>query len=151
MVVIDSNGDVSAGTSTNGAGNKIPGFVVGLDTRYFILRRIGDSPIPGAGAYVDNEIGGAAATGNGDIMMRFLPSFLTVEAMRAGNSPRKASQLAIRRIAKYYPTFFGAIVAADKQGRIGAACNGMTRFAYSVPTDRGIEVQTVDCERIRIT
>jgi isoaspartyl peptidase/L-asparaginase-like protein (Ntn-hydrolase superfamily) len=40
-----------------------------------IFSRIGDSPIPGAGAYVDNEVGGAASTGDGDIMMRFLPRF----------------------------------------------------------------------------
>lgn len=40
---------------------------------YLLHRRVGDSPIAGAGAYVDNEVGGAAATGDGDIMMRFLP------------------------------------------------------------------------------
>jgi len=39
----------------------------------FLYSRVGDSPIPGSGAYVDNEVGGAAATGDGDIMMRFLP------------------------------------------------------------------------------
>ena len=42
-------------------------------------RRVGDSPIPGSGAYADSDVGGAAATGDGDIMMRFLPSFLAVE------------------------------------------------------------------------
>ena len=41
----------------------------------FDLSRVGDSPIIGAGAYADNEIGGAAATGDGDVMMRFLPRF----------------------------------------------------------------------------
>lgn len=62
MLAIDSQGQTAAGTSTNGARNKIPG-------------RIGDSPIPGAGAYADQEVGAAAGTGDGDIMMRFLPRY----------------------------------------------------------------------------
>ncbi|XP_067885430.1 N(4)-(Beta-N-acetylglucosaminyl)-L-asparaginase-like isoform X2 [Heterodontus francisci] len=60
MVVIDKSGSVAAGTSTNGLTHKIPG-------------RVGDSPIAGAGAYADSTAGAAAATGVGDIMMRFLP------------------------------------------------------------------------------
>ena len=44
-----------------------------------IYRRVGDSPIPGSGAYADSDVGAAAATGDGDVMMRFLPSFLAVE------------------------------------------------------------------------
>lgn len=60
VVAIDLNGHIAAGTSTNGARNKIPG-------------RIGDSPIAGAGAYADQRVGAAAGTGEGDIMMRFLP------------------------------------------------------------------------------
>lgn len=39
------------------------------------FRRVGDTPVAGAGAYIDNDVGGAAATGNGDIMMRFLPTY----------------------------------------------------------------------------
>ena len=42
-------------------------------------RRVGDSPIPGSGAYADSNVGGAAATGDGDVMMRFLPAYLAVE------------------------------------------------------------------------
>ncbi|KAK3100233.1 hypothetical protein FSP39_016741 [Pinctada imbricata] len=61
MIAIDASGNISAGTSTNGLNHKIPG-------------RVGDSPIPGAGAYADNEAGASVATGNGDIMMRFLPT-----------------------------------------------------------------------------
>ncbi|RZC36178.1 Asparaginase 2 domain containing protein, partial [Asbolus verrucosus] len=60
MIAIDENGNVVAGTSTNGLTHKIPG-------------RVGDSPIAGAGAYADNDVGAAVATGNGDLMMRFLP------------------------------------------------------------------------------
>ena len=44
--------------------------------------RVGDSPIPGSGAYVDSEVGGAAATGDGDVMLRLLPAYAAVEAMR---------------------------------------------------------------------
>jgi isoaspartyl peptidase/L-asparaginase-like protein (Ntn-hydrolase superfamily) len=50
------------------------------------FRRVGDSPIPGAGAYVDNTAGGAACTGDGDVMLRFLPSYQAVESMRQGNN-----------------------------------------------------------------
>jgi len=62
MLAIDSRGHTAAGTSTNGAKHKIPG-------------RIGDSPIAGAGAYADQDVGAAAGTGDGDIMMRFLPRY----------------------------------------------------------------------------
>ncbi|XP_052076203.1 N(4)-(Beta-N-acetylglucosaminyl)-L-asparaginase-like isoform X2 [Mytilus californianus] len=61
MIAIDKNGNISAGTSTNGLSHKVPG-------------RVGDSPLMGAGSYAMNGAGGAACTGDGDIMMRFLPS-----------------------------------------------------------------------------
>ena len=60
---------------------------IGTKTSYIKLysfRRVGDSPIPGAGAYVDNTAGGAACTGDGDVMLRFLPSYQAVESMRQG-------------------------------------------------------------------
>lgn len=57
MVIIDQRGDLACGTTTNGVANKIAG-------------RVGDSPVPGAGCYVENDVGGAAATGDGDVMMR---------------------------------------------------------------------------------
>lgn len=55
-------GDIAASTSTNGLTDKIPG-------------RVGDSPIPGAGNYARNGVGACGATGNGDVMMRFLPCY----------------------------------------------------------------------------
>ncbi|XP_076757288.1 N(4)-(Beta-N-acetylglucosaminyl)-L-asparaginase-like [Xylocopa sonorina] len=119
VVAIDSNGHIAAGTSTNGARNKIPG-------------RIGDSPIAGAGAYADQAVGAAAGTGEGDIMMRFLPSFLAVEEMRRGATPTAAATTAVRRIAEHYPMFTGAVIAINKDGEYGAACNGITRFAHYV-------------------
>lgn len=123
MVAVDQNGDVAAGTSTNGAKYKIPG-------------RIGDSPIPGAGAYADNEVGGAAATGDGDIMLRFLPSFLAVEEMRRGASPGDAASVAVKRIASHYSNFMGAVIAVTKNGEYGAACHGITTFPFIVQIGR---------------
>ncbi|XP_072942044.1 N(4)-(Beta-N-acetylglucosaminyl)-L-asparaginase-like [Epargyreus clarus] len=112
MVAIDKNGNIAAGTSTNGAKYKIPG-------------RVGDSPIPGSGAYADNTVGAATATGDGDVMLRFLPSFLAVEEMRRGASPTEAAQTAVQRIAAFYPNFMGAVVALRKDGQYGAACHGL--------------------------
>ncbi|KAL0839356.1 hypothetical protein ABMA28_016091 [Loxostege sticticalis] len=134
MVAIDKNGDVAAGTSTNGAKFKIPG-------------RIGDSPIPGSGAYADNTVGGAAATGDGDIMLRFLPSFLAVEEMRRGSSPTSAARVAVERIVAYYPDFMGAVVALSKVGKHGAACHGITSFPYVVhdTTQESYKVIEVKC------
>ncbi|EDO49709.1 predicted protein [Nematostella vectensis] len=106
MVVVDANGNMAGGTSTNGASHKVPG-------------RVGDSPIAGSGAYVDNEVGGAAATGDGDVMMRFLPSLVAVEYMRQGKPPTQAAQMALGRIVKYYPDFSGGLVAVNKQGEYG--------------------------------
>ena len=60
MVAVDSTGAIAAATTTNGLSHKIPG-------------RVGDSPVPGAGNYAVTGIGGCGATGDGDIMMRFLP------------------------------------------------------------------------------
>lgn len=90
MVALDKSGSIACGTSTNGASYKIPG-------------RVGDSPIMGAGAYCQTGVGGAASTGDGDQMMRFLPSFAAVQYMAAGLSPTEACEKAVEPIAKYYP------------------------------------------------
>ncbi|XP_056641621.1 N(4)-(Beta-N-acetylglucosaminyl)-L-asparaginase-like [Diorhabda sublineata] len=135
MIVISGNRHIVAGTSSNGAKFKIPG-------------RVGDSPIPGAGAYADSEIGAAVATGDGDIMMRFLPSFLAVEQLRQGVSPAKAANVAIARIAEKYSTFFGGLVVVDKDGNIGSACNGMEKFPFTVANKNypsGIIKYNVNC------
>ncbi|XP_053315549.1 N(4)-(beta-N-acetylglucosaminyl)-L-asparaginase isoform X2 [Spea bombifrons] len=122
MVAIDKAGCVATGTSTNGATHKIPG-------------RIGDSPIIGAGAYADSTVGGAAATGDGDTMMRFLPSYQAVEYMRMGADPTDACKKAILRIQKYVKNFFGAVICANTTGSYGAACSktaGFTKFHFTV-------------------
>eukprot|EP01126_Amoeba_proteus_P053569 TRINITY_DN6530_c0_g1_i10.p1 TRINITY_DN6530_c0_g1~~TRINITY_DN6530_c0_g1_i10.p1 ORF type:complete len:235 (-),score=55.54 TRINITY_DN6530_c0_g1_i10:174-878(-) len=117
MIVIDGNGSMAVGTSTNGATHKIVG-------------RVGDSPIIGAGAYVDNDIGGCGATGDGDVTMRFLPCYQAVESMRHGMSPTQAAEDALARIAPYFPHFKGALVTLNKKGEVGAAAHGWV-FEYS--------------------
>ncbi|KAK8975389.1 hypothetical protein V6N11_057483 [Hibiscus sabdariffa] len=118
MAVIDKMGHVAVGTSTNGATFKIPG-------------RVGDGPIAGSSAYADDEVGACGATGDGDIMMRFLPCYQVVESMRQGMEPKLAARDAISRIAKKFPDFMGAVVAINKKGEHAGACYGWT-FQYSV-------------------
>ncbi|XP_078417926.1 N(4)-(beta-N-acetylglucosaminyl)-L-asparaginase [Cetorhinus maximus] len=135
MIVIDKSGSIAAGTSTNGLTHKIPG-------------RVGDSPIAGAGAYADSTAGAAAATGIGDIMMRFLPSYQAVEYMRLGIEPTIACQKAITRIQKYYPQFFGALICANRTGGYGAACSkspGLDQFHFMVYNPLTASEQIVDC------
>lgn len=82
---INANGDICGVTTTSGLAWKIPG-------------RVGDSPILGAGLYVDNEIGAAGSTGRGEANLYNLSSFLIVESMRRGMSPKDAGMEALRRI-----------------------------------------------------
>uniref|UniRef100_A0A667G1W7 N(4)-(Beta-N-acetylglucosaminyl)-L-asparaginase n=1 Tax=Lynx canadensis TaxID=61383 RepID=A0A667G1W7_LYNCA len=120
MVVVHKMGRTAAGTSTNGIKFKIHG-------------RVGDSPIPGAGAYADDTAGAAAATGDGDILMRFLPS--AVEYMRGGEDPTVACRKVVSRIQKYFPNFFGAVICANVTGSYGAACGKLatfTQFSFMV-------------------
>ncbi|VDI49120.1 N4-(beta-N-acetylglucosaminyl)-L-asparaginase [Mytilus galloprovincialis] len=134
MIVIDEFGNITAGTTTNGLNHKIPG-------------RVGDSPIMGAGAYAMNGVGGAVATGDGDVMMRFLPSFLAVSQMAAGVPPGIITKLTIQNIAKYYPKFSGALIAVDNKGTYGAACYGFPVFHYSVinPVLKTVTIKSVEC------
>ncbi|XP_020628100.1 N(4)-(Beta-N-acetylglucosaminyl)-L-asparaginase-like isoform X2 [Orbicella faveolata] len=106
MIAIDQHGNIAAGTSTNGMNHKIAG-------------RVGDSPIPGARAYVDKDVGGAAGTGDGDVMLKFLPSFHAVELPRQGYSPTRAARMALKKIAQYYPTLRGGLITVTKDGRDG--------------------------------
>jgi isoaspartyl peptidase/L-asparaginase-like protein (Ntn-hydrolase superfamily) len=119
MVALDSNSNMATAASTNGLTWKIPG-------------RVSDTAVIGSGAYVDSETGGAVATGDGDVMQRFVPSYHAVQLMREGAAPDQACLDAIKRITKFYPTFTGAVLALDKYGRHGAACHGMDAFPYSV-------------------
>ncbi|CEG40840.1 n-(beta-n-acetylglucosaminyl)-l [Plasmopara halstedii] len=118
MVVLAENGHMAAGTSSNGAIHKIAG-------------RVGDASVPGAGAYVDSTIGGAAATGDGDVMMRFLPSFFAVQEMKKGTHPLEACRRALYHIAAVYPSFRGGMVCLNHFGEYGGAGFGWD-FAYTV-------------------
>lgn len=117
MITLDKWSNLAAGTSTNGASHKVAG-------------RVGDAAIPGAGAYVDNDVGAAAATGDGDIMMRFLPSFQAVNYMREGLSPTAACEKALSPVADKFPSFQGGLICVAKDGRHGAAARGWL-FHYS--------------------
>ena len=125
-IAVDADGNLCVGCSTNGREFKIPG-------------RVGDSPIPGAGAYGDQAVGGAVATGNGDVMMRFLPTYHAVELMRQGMPPDMACAAAIKRITDRGYKFRGGIAAVTIDGRHGAAQAGWENagFSYSVQTETG--------------
>ena len=111
MLAIDQNGDISGGCSTSGLGYKMQG-------------RVGDSPIIGAGLFVDNEAGAATATGMGELVLTTLGSFLTVEFMRQGMSPLEACKAAVMRTIEKnkdsYKEMQVGYVALDKYGRYGA-------------------------------
>jgi len=108
MLAIDNNGDISGGCTTSGLAYKMSG-------------RVGDSPIIGSGLYVDNEIGGAVATGLGEEVVKTVGSFLIVELMRQGHSPQKACEIAISRIVTKsdYRNFQVGYIALNKQGDTG--------------------------------
>lgn len=109
MLAIDKNGDISGGCTTSGLAYKMAG-------------RVGDSPIIGSGLFIDNEIGGATATGLGEEVLKTVGSFLIVELMRQGKSPQKACEEAIGRIIKKSPNFKDfqvGYVAMNKAGEVG--------------------------------
>jgi N4-(beta-N-acetylglucosaminyl)-L-asparaginase len=135
MVSIDSQGRLASGTSTNGL-------------RFKILGRVGDSPVPGAGSYAAREAGAAAATGDGDVMMRFLLSYQAVENLRQGMDSQAAADDVIlrqtKRTGRPYP--HAAVVVLKKDGSYGAACCGYKTFPFVV-SDRLKQVKThiVEC------
>ncbi len=109
MLAIDGQGNLSGACTTSGLAYKMHG-------------RVGDSPIIGAGLFVDNEIGGACATGLGELVMRTCGSFLVVELMRQGRSPQQACEEAALRIVKKqdYKEVQVGFLAVNKQGEYGA-------------------------------
>lgn len=112
MLAIDLNGNISGACTTSGLAWKMHG-------------RVGDSPIIGAGLYVDNEIGAAGATGIGETIMRTVGSFLVVEKMREGMSPQEACEYVVKRLIEKNKNivkepFQAAFIALNKKGEIGA-------------------------------
>ncbi len=109
MLAIDKNGDISGGCTTSGLAYKMGG-------------RVGDSPIIGSGLFIDNEIGGATATGLGEEVLKTVGSFLIVELMRQGKTPQQACEEAIGRIIKKNPDFKDfqvGYIAVNKKGETG--------------------------------
>jgi N4-(beta-N-acetylglucosaminyl)-L-asparaginase len=113
MVALDANGNLSGSCTTSGMGFKMRG-------------RLGDSPIIGAGLYVDNEIGAATATGQGEDVIRICGTHLVVELMRQGLSPENACKKAVERIIKIKGAAAKDIqvgfIAINKQGEYGGYC-----------------------------
>lgn len=122
MLAIDSAGNLSGACTTSGMAFKLHG-------------RVGDSPIIGAGLYVDNEYGGAVATGVGEEVIRNVGSFLVVELMRQGYAPQDACKEAVMRIIRKKPQIAKEIqvgfLALNKQGKYGAYAI-QKGFSYAV-------------------
>jgi isoaspartyl peptidase/L-asparaginase-like protein (Ntn-hydrolase superfamily) len=124
MLAIDNEGRISGACTTSGMGYKMPG-------------RVGDSPIIGAGLFVDGEVGGAVATGTGELVMKTLGSFLVVEMMRGGMSPSEACEQAVKRIAKKIPDYQQhqvGFIALSKSGEYGSFCI-QPGFNFAVKTN----------------
>ena len=135
---INPDGDICGVTTTSGLSWKIPG-------------RVGDSPILGAGLYVDNDVGAAGSTGRGEANLYNLTSFLVVENMRNGMSPKDAGMAALQRIKENtvedrllndrgLPAFDVRFFVLNKQGQhAGVAMYGARESHYAVCTSNGAE------------
>lgn len=122
MLALDAKGNISGACTTSGMAFKLHG-------------RVGDSPIIGAGLYVDNEVGGATSTGVGEEVIRNVGSFLVVELMRQGYSPEAACKEAVMRIIRKKPETAKKIqvgfLALNKKGEYGAYAI-QQGFSYAV-------------------
>jgi N4-(beta-N-acetylglucosaminyl)-L-asparaginase len=111
MIGIDANGKMAGSCTTSGLAFKMHG-------------RVGDSPIIGAGLYVDDEVGAATATGLGESIIRICGSFLIVELMRQGRTPQEACEEAVRRLvaknSKDIKDIQAGFLAINKDGESGA-------------------------------
>ncbi len=138
---VNASGDVCGVTTTSGLAWKIPG-------------RVGDSPILGAGLYVDNDIGAAGSTGRGEANLYGLCSFLIVDEMRRGAHPKDAGMTALKRVqantvekrllnGRGLPNFGLTFYVLDKAGNYAAvALYGGTQFA--VCDDRGPRLESAE-------
>jgi isoaspartyl peptidase/L-asparaginase-like protein (Ntn-hydrolase superfamily) len=129
---LDQKGSLGGVCSTSGLAHKLPG-------------RVGDSPIIGAGLYVDDKAGAAGATGVGEEIIRIGGSLLVVEAMRAGRSPQEACEAVVRRINEVavrrgvHPARV-AFIALDTKGRYGSAATAQTGFQYAILNNNKVEL-----------
>src|SRR6185312_5636120 len=122
MVALDSAGNLSGACTTSGMAYKMHG-------------RVGDSPLIGAGLYVDNEVGAATSTCVGEEVIKICGSHLVVEQMRLGKSPEDACRIAVERIVKKNPKkrddLQVGFLALNKHGEYGAFCI-LKGFQYAV-------------------
>jgi N4-(beta-N-acetylglucosaminyl)-L-asparaginase len=116
MIALDTNGNLSGACTTSGLAYKMHG-------------RVGDSPIIGAGLYVDNEVGAATATGHGEEVIRIAGCHLVVELMRQGKTPQQACEEAVARVIKLMKLrkkelkdIQVGFLALNKNGEYGAYC-----------------------------
>ena len=133
MLTMDKNGDIAGACTTSGMAYKVGG-------------RVGDSPIIGAGLYVDNEVGAATATGVGEEVIRTVGSFLIVELMRQGKSPQEACEEGVKRIMaknKGREDFQIGFLALNKKGETGGYCVH-PGFTYRKATENGHTNEQVD-------
>jgi len=132
LLAQDLDGDLAGACTTSGLAYKIPG-------------RVGDSPIIGAGLYVDNKIGAAAATGCGEELIKAVGSFLIVELMRQGYNPQDACEETLGRTVSRHdgnPKFQIAYIALRKDGEFGAAAI-RKGFKYALSLDNKNKLYTV--------
>lgn len=133
LLALDKHGNLSGACTTSGWAYKMPG-------------RVGDSPIIGAGLFVDNEIGAACATGLGEAIVRIAGSHTVVELMRQGFSPQQACKMAVERIIEKHDDLTGlqcGFIALNKAGEFGgySVYNG---FNFALKTEDRDEM--VDAE-----
>jgi len=125
MLALDQSGNLSGACTTSGLAFKMHG-------------RVGDSPVIGAGLFVDNEIGCATSTGVGEEVIRIVGSYLVVEYMRQGYSPHDACRKAVERIVTRDPgkakNLQVGFLALKKDGSFGAFCI-QKGFTYAVHTN----------------
>jgi len=127
VIALDQNGNLSGACTTSGLAYKLRG-------------RVGDSPIIGAGLFVDNEVGAATATGTGEEVIRICGTHLVVELMRQGYTPQNACKEAVERIIKRSPKYNKEIIvgfiAINKKGEYGAYAT-RKGFEYGVYDNSG--------------
>jgi N4-(beta-N-acetylglucosaminyl)-L-asparaginase len=128
LLAMDKDGNLSGGCSTSGMAFKMRG-------------RVGDSPIIGAGLFVDNEVGAATATGVGEEVVRICGSHTVVELMRQGLSPEEACKKAIQRIRNYQSGQVQVgFIAVNKKGETGGYAL-QKGFSYAVQSHEGVKVE----------
>jgi len=133
MLAIDREGRLCGACTTSGMAFKMHG-------------RVGDSPVIGAGMYVDGKVGGAAATGTGELVMKTLGSFLVVELMRSGMSPEAACREAVNRIVAKIPDYRQhqiGYIALNIKGETGAYAI-QPGFEYAIRTNSVQELRKVE-------